>query len=493
MPWLNDLFTACWVWLVAIAIFYLLAKVIFPEAPGRNSLLGFFGRFVRMLLLTVIAVTGLASLRILNALTLASFYVVLIWFTHGHRHNTALLRGKFVARVIRVEDWCKRKGWKEPIILLHKQWFLSARGIGMLPVIGATIVTLLLVAEIRLWWPLHQLRFAYPEAYLHLLRTRQLLHDTGAFAHPIVIPSMLAVVASLGATDAMQVTRFLPPFLDIFLALVGGVATATLFRSNWIGIFAVFLLGCYAHQSIVTEGLIGILFLLLSIAFLADYYYRGRRPSLYDFLCAFILLAISFPRIFPRGIALILLFTCVLGLTLHLWRRWWPHYYIEGLLPGVMMVAVFLMFRPTFPSPHFMEYEITARQSLRIVETYPGQLWTIAAPIEQFSETYGMGQYEDLDEFVRKYHDRAGDPSFHFPYKTLFVFVEKRPFQYFPTEPITIPLSILTDPTYRNYRSPAGRSSLELATLKLCKDYGDTHPRRVFYEDENLRIYDFSR
>jgi hypothetical protein len=104
-----------------------------------------------------------------------------------------------------------------------------------------------------------------------------------------------------------------------------------------------------------------------------------------------------------------------------------------------------------------------------------------------------MGQYEDLDEFVRQYQDRAGDASFQFPDKTLFIFVEKRPFEYFATEPTAVSFSILTDPTYRNYRSPAGRSSLELSARKLCEAYRETHASRVFYEDENLTVYDFSR
>src|SRR5262245_5428664 len=54
-------------------------------------------------------------------------------------------------------------------------------------------------------------------------------------------------------------------------------------------------------------------------------------------------------------------------------------------------------------------------------------------------------------------------------------------------------ISILTDPTYRNYRSPAGRSSLEMATMHLCERYAEVHPSRIFYEDQDLKIYQFSR
>jgi hypothetical protein len=51
---------------------------------------------------------------------------------------------------------------------------------------------------------------------------------------------------------------------------------------------------------------------------------------------------------------------------------------------------------------------------------------------------------------------------------------------------------VLSDPTYRNYRSASGRSKLEQATLQLCETYRLHHPEsRIYYEDEHLRIYQF--
>jgi hypothetical protein len=494
MRWPNDAWTACEVWLLTAAIFYGVAKAVFPEEPGRNSLLRFFGRFVKLLLLTVIAVLILASLRVLNALTLGSFYGLLVAASWLRRHgiSPSVIRERFLARVARIEQWYTRNGWKEPI-LFHKRWVLSPRAAHLFPVMGAAAVVLLLVAQVHLRWPFDNLRFAYPEAYTNLLRVRQLLHDTSAFNQPLVVPSLLSTIASLGAIDAMQVTRFLSPLIDILLTLAGGVATAVVFRSNWVGVFTFFLLGCYVHQSFVGEGLIGTSFLLLGIAFLADYGYNARRVSLQDALCAFVLLTISSPKVFPRELALILLLSSILGFASWLAYRLAPQYHVESWLPLFLMIGIFSCFPPAFPRPHFLEYEAAARQSLRIAETYPAQHWAIAAPVEQFSETFGMGQYEDLDEFVRQYQDRAGDASFQFPDKTLFIFVEKRPFEYFATEPTAVSFSILTDPTYRNYRSPAGRSSLELSARKLCEAYRETHASRVFYEDENLTVYDFSR
>jgi hypothetical protein len=492
MHWLNDLEIAFEVWLVSAAVFWALPRFTFPELPGRNSLLRFFGRFTRIVLITSVAVPALASLHILNAATLAGFYVVLFFGFWVSRNglSVAALQRWFLTKVAQVENWYNRKAWKEPF-RLRKELLISQRGAYMVPVLGTAAVVFLLIAEVRLWWPIHNLRFAYPDAYVHLLRIRELLHDTQPFTQPLVVPSIFASVASLGAVDAMQVTRFLPPLMDILLA--GGVAMAAVFRSNWVGVFTAFVLGCYTERSIVSEGLIGTFFLLLGIAFLADYYYHSHRVSLYDALCAFTLLALSLPQAFPREIALTLLLSCALGFLARSAHRWLPAYHLEALLPLLLMAGVFIGAPPAFPHPNFLEYETTARQSLRIAATFPQQHWAVVAPAEQFSETLGLGQYEDLYHFVSEYHDRVSDPAFHFPYETVFVFVEKRPFQYFASEPTMVSFSILTDPTYRNYRSPAGRSSVELATMKLCEIYADLHPSRVFFEDENLRIYEFSR
>ncbi len=120
----------------------------------------------------------------------------------------------------------------------------------------------------------------------------------------------------------------------------------------------------------------------------------------------------------------------------------------------------------------------------------------MVAPTEQLAETLGLGGYEDLAEFVEKYQDRASNPEFRIPDapEDLFVYVEKRPFEYFSREPAFVPLSVLSDTTYRSYRSPAGRASLESAALQLCESYRKSHDDAdVFFEDENLRIYHVHR
>jgi hypothetical protein len=116
----------------------------------------------------------------------------------------------------------------------------------------------------------------------------------------------------------------------------------------------------------------------------------------------------------------------------------------------------------------------------------------VAAPVEQLAETFGLGGHEDLAGFVEKYRSQVSSPEFRFQdaRENLFIYVEKRPFQIFSREPETVSFSVLTDPTYRTYRSPGGRASLEAAALQLCESYRQYHSNTdVFFENEVLRIY----
>jgi hypothetical protein len=86
----------------------------------------------------------------------------------------------------------------------------------------------------------------------------------------------------------------------------------------------------------------------------------------------------------------------------------------------------------------------------------------------------------------------VGDPEFHFkdPPQDMLIYVEKNPFQMYAAEPAMVSFATLTDATYRNYRSPAGRASLESDALQLCEKYRANHAdMTTFYEDQNLKIY----
>jgi hypothetical protein len=149
---------------------------------------------------------------------------------------------------------------------------------------------------------------------------------------------------------------------------------------------------------------------------------------------------------------------------------------------------------PPPASPLYLEPEISAREALALNARFPAKQWVLVAPVEQLAETYGSAWYVDLAEFVAKYGDRVQQPQFQFPFEVadLLVFVEKRPFQTFKTEPAVIASSAALDPVYVNYRLHAGRSSLQFQALKLCETYRQTHPETsIDYEDETLRVYHF--
>jgi hypothetical protein len=159
-----------------------------------------------------------------------------------------------------------------------------------------------------------------------------------------------------------------------------------------------------------------------------------------------------------------------------------------------IFIAITLNFSlPTLPQIDYLEYDAAARKAVEISRLFPYQQWTVVAPIEQLSQVYGRGWYEDAAQFTTKYQDRVNNPTFRLPQQTsIFVFVEKRPFTTDKPE-YPVPYSVLIDPTYRHYRSPSGRTQLAAATLQLCETYRRHHPdSRIYYESDRLRIYQFS-
>lgn len=149
-------------------------------------------------------------------------------------------------------------------------------------------------------------------------------------------------------------------------------------------------------------------------------------------------------------------------------------------------------FLPLSPKIQYLEYEITARKALEIRRIFPRKTWTIVAPVEQLSQIYGAAWYEDLAVFVEKYAAKVNQPDFTFPVDTphLFIFIEKRPFVTFSSEPIGLPYTNLSDITYQNYRSSVGRAKLQFDAFNMCEVYRRNYPNvSIYYEDENIRIY----
>ena len=164
---------------------------------------------------------------------------------------------------------------------------------------------------------------------------------------------------------------------------------------------------------------------------------------------------------------------------------------------GLIFSVSINFFLPLAPSLTYLEYDMAARKTLEIKNHFPAQSWTLVAPIEQLTQIYGEGWYEDLALFVEQYADEAKQPGFEFPIsgEDLFVMVEKIPFVTFADEPDVLPDSVLSDRTYQYYRSTAGRASLEYEALRMCKAYSRLHSNSsdIYYEDRELIIYHFAK
>ena len=168
--------------------------------------------------------------------------------------------------------------------------------------------------------------------------------------------------------------------------------------------------------------------------------------------------------------------------------------FTEPFCLALVLSLSFNFLLPQSPNLTYVEYDMAARKSLELKNLFPSRSWTLVAPVEQLSQIYGSGWYEDLALFVEKYADQVSNPEFNFPIsgEHLFVLVEKIPFVTFPEESPILPNSVLSDRTYQYYRSTSGRASLEFEARKMCETYLTQHPNsQVYYEDEELKIFHF--
>ena len=199
----------------------------------------------------------------------------------------------------------------------------------------------------------------------------------------------------------------------------------------------------------------------------------------------------SFLLTLPVALSLLaaLLFSGIIAVVKMRSQRW-----VQSCCLGLAIALSGNFLLPLTPQLTYLEYDIAARKTLEIKSLFSRNSWSLAAPTEQLAEIYGSGWYEDLALFVEQYADKVANPEFKFPISgtDLFVLVEKIPFVTFPNEPISLPNSILSDRTYRYYRSTAGRASLEFEALQMCTTYFQNHSdSQIYFENAELRIYQF--
>jgi hypothetical protein len=577
-----DSLKATWI-LVSFALAFLWYPTrIFVPRQNRPLALRIGGNGARMALAATIAVVLLTALKALTAITLIFLLVLGLMVAWLRSHGWALrkavqgLQGTVLhlLRSVEAQSFGSRllsirsrpatpSPWRQHL----RRWaqFLEGRE---LP-IACFIVVLLMTCALRSSVALRELRFDQPEQYGSLLHAREALLNLNPGGRPFVFPALIATTSLISGVDPMQVTRFLAPIIGIFFVVAAGLLVRTCTRSSAAALAALYCLGASAfpparHDPVVatsvaqkiygifwasspaatrasTELELGLGFLLLGLAVLADLYRNSGTDSLLDLACCVLLVgiispflllilviagtallvrpALTLPALVLAGYGLAAYSTLtvgdaftnqafnilplaaalgvggLIGLMASVLRQG------TGANPEAVLLIACLVVAVVWLPPHQLfqeplEYESAARKTAEIAFEFPRQKWLVAAPVEQLSETFGYGGYEDLAGFVDKYRDRVSAPEFRFQGapQDLFIYVEKTPFQIFQREPASVSFGVLMDSTYRSYRSPAGRASLESAALQMCESYREHHSDAdVYFEDDDLRIYHIHR
>jgi hypothetical protein len=577
-----DALKAVWILITFFLVFLWFPARLFSGRVNRTTFLGIAGNWTRMLLLTVTTIFVLSSLRVLTAITVGFLLAIGFAIAWLHKRNwrfgtlTDSLQRTILLVLRNLEARSQGLGLlrrfprstSNPLRRRRANGWsvvLKEGGLTMAPILA--VVTIAGVLRFANAW--HELRLERVEQYVYLLRARELILNLSQGGRPFVFPALITTTSLVSAADPMQVTRFLSPLIGILLVLALGLFLQACTRVSLASVAAMYSLGAAAfplageHTTPATSAVqklyglfalsspattqggtefeLGLVFVLLGLAFLAQWSWNPHRDFLLDVTCcvllaalvsAFlsVLLAITAvillvrPTLAPVGFVLLCYglaayarlssgptitnevfpilpvaaaiaagwLVAVIAITLRsgLGRSTQP-----ALLVACLLVAVAWL-RPHRLMSQPLEYEAAARQTQEIAHKFSAQKWVVAAPIEQFPETLGFGGYEDLAAFVEKYRTRVSIPAFHFPGipQDLFIYVEKRPFQVFSQEPLTVPFAVLTDATYRSYRSPAGRASLESDAWRLCESYRQYHSdMEVYFQDDSLLIYRIHR
>ena len=573
-----DVLKSSWILVIFLVTFFWLPARVFYARRSAGSVMGIAGNWARIVLAVTIAAFLLAGLRVFNATTVVVLLgggIAANWLWQQAGTHGSVLAGlqTFTLAIIRKVE-ARRFGLylapRGSRTVTNSQWrfrihrwsrMVERQGV-LLACLAAVLVT---TAILRSEHALRELRFDQPEQYRALLGARELMLNALPSSRPLIFPALVATTSLLSAVDPMEVARFLSPMVGVLVVLAAGLLIHVGAGRGVAAIAAMYCLGAFfpgARADPVvatgpvqkladlfggsltitrasTEFELGLLFLMLALASLSDWYSNLRGwDSLLDLFCCLVLVGIvsqflllilmiaaavlllqraaglmalvmvcyglaayatlsTGSTIIPNEVFMILPVAAAIAIGCFLALIEAPLVARAGRAGSVALLAVFFGIVILWAKPHrlagqCLEYEAAARQAQGIARRFPRQQWAVAAPIEQFSETLGLGAYEDLAEFVEKYQHRVSRPEFRFQDvpENLFIYVEKRPFQMFSHEPETVPFSVLADTTYSHYRSPGGRASVESAALDLCERYRQYHSNaEVFFEDEDLRIY----
>jgi hypothetical protein len=402
---------------------------------------------------------------------------------------------------------------------------------------------------------LGELRLGSPEAYAVLLEARQALFNRPAGLTVSVTPALVAALSLATSLNPFHVVRLLAPGIGVAMVLAAALFAYRLSKSvpaaaavSWILGACTFAFNADAPTSLgplwvldrtmlrqwtANDGTTGLLFLMLAGICITGVR-RDCRHAAYGAAACLAVVALASPALLlllvpaavaalvprpvrfvtfsglwtatafyaasrgtsdlaftlPAAVAFVVPAACALGAQ-YLGRA------TRIDLQPVAASALVLLTVPFLPHASgalYLEHEVTAMKTLEIASSFPRGRWLIVAPLEQLAETYGRGWFEEPATFLAENAHRSADPGFTFKLAVddLFVFVERRPFKTFGSEAVDVPFSTLADPSYRQYRSLAGRASLQARLHAMCEAYARTHPSAsIYYEDAQIRIYRF--
>jgi hypothetical protein len=577
-----DALEGAWILFIFLLAFFWAPAHLFSRQSNSDALIRIAGNWARMVLFVTAAMALLARLRALNATTVTLLFVgslTIAWLSRNFGSLTAAWE-RLQTTTIGTLRWIEALSFGRYLVPRARQHTSAGTGkrsgmnhgerwLRILErkelLVTCFAVVLLTTGILGAEHAFRELRLDQPGQYDVLLHARELILDLGVGVRPLVFPAVIATTSLLSGRDPMPVTRFLSPAIGILTVLAIGLLIRACTRLGVGCLAAMYCLGAAAFPPLrndsgavlsLTQKLesvfwvspasvrgtpefgLGLLFFLLALAVLADWYRNSRRwDSLLDFACCLVLVGLvsrslllvlviaAGPLLLQPMIGLVVLVLVCYGLAAYdtlaanpidpsttltvlpiaaavgvgclfaLTEAMLTSFFRKGveatLLIAGLAVAV-LWFPPRRAPRQCLEYEAAARVTQQIASRFPRQKWVVAAPVEQLAETFGLGAHEDLAGFVETYQDQVSSSEFRFPdaREDLFIYVEKRPFQIFSREPETISFPVLTDVTYRSYRSPGGRASLESAALQLCETYRRYHSDEdIFFENEELRIY----
>ena len=483
-------------WLMAVLAVSVWGPAAVAARAWRPPAATICTQLITTMCLTVIAVSILAPLRLLNPFTLALTYgswPVARWIV-AHRGRLAwdvqrATRLFALACVRQFESSRHRVRVPKPAAMFGPSGVLHR-----FDLLFAVAVLALLGPDMRAAFS--NTRLPGPAAYADLVTVEQLLEGGHDWAPPNVAASLATALSMVSAIAPVHVIRFAPPMIAAAF-----VVAVMLIVRRITGLRTLAMLCAIAAAAAMPHRTAPLTAQLAWVAAIAAFYCwhaylidgRMRQRTAVTATALATVTAPPLLGVIALGVAAVLLFP-------ERWRSRTSSHPISNHDAGLRALVAaatigVLMIVPRTAAARYVEYDAAARQTLHIANSLPRYRWMIVAPIEERALVYGRGWHMNLHDFVADVGPRAGDPAYRLPYGVdeVFVFVETRPFATFATEPGDVRFEQLADPVYRHYRSPAGRASLQYAAHRICEQLRQTgHSATITYDDGRLRIYRFT-